>query len=465
MSISKSLSNLNIIDNQNYNDNNENNDFQIDFESINTLGAQYETNESVFIDETDFVNIQENVEEYSDQIQQEILRTNDYSKESTINILPIAQCVDQIEDTDTNCFDDSCEYESNFIPAKDFSIRLGTNEIPRFSCSSHKNNIAVRMAIKKSPSLSKMLVTLSRYAASVRVSILKSPNFIKKKVRLQVENKTRWSSSFLMLESFYRAHQASAFLEDNPCPVTYERIQKYLLILLPAYQFNLIMQKDKSSIADVLPSLEIMLSKWARMELYGEYNVLRNHLIAAFKHKFSYEINSSIYSVAAILNISKLNIWYNRKDCLYIRKSAHSNLLKVRELFEKKKETLKENNYQNSNIANANDTDSNDSLAAFLKDDDYQSNSELESEIKSTTTENEKIEFYQVIEDKEFGTSSTKSFWLKILLLVVIIVMALFRKIFSFFINIHINHNGELKYKLIYYKLIRKFFKFKNLDR
>ena len=87
------------------------------------------------------------------------------------------------------------------------------------------------MAIKKSPSLSKMLVTLSRYAASVRVSILKSPNFIKKKVRLQVENKTRWSSSFLMLESFYRAHQASAFLEDNPCPVTYERIQKYLLIV------------------------------------------------------------------------------------------------------------------------------------------------------------------------------------------------------------------------------------------
>ena len=87
------------------------------------------------------------------------------------------------------------------------------------------------------------------------------------------------------------------------------------------------MQKDKSSIADVLPSLEIMLSKWARMELYGEYNVLRNHLIAAFKHKFSYEIKSSIYSVAALLNISKLNIWYDRKDCLYIRKSANLNLL------------------------------------------------------------------------------------------------------------------------------------------
>jgi hypothetical protein len=136
-----------------------------------------------------------------------------------------------------------------------------------------------------------------------------------------------------MLESFYRAHKADAF--DEGGPVKFVKIQKCLLIFLPAYQFNLIMQKDKSSIADVLPSLEIMLSKWVRMELYGEYNVLRNHLIAAFKHKFSYEIKSSIYSVAALLNISKLNIWYDRKDCLYIRKSANLNLL--REFFVKKK--------------------------------------------------------------------------------------------------------------------------------
>ena len=50
------------------------------------------------------------------------------------------------------------------------------------------------------------------------------------------------------------------------------------------------MQKYKLSIADVLPSLEIVLSIWARMELYGEYNELRKHLIAAFKFKFSYEI-------------------------------------------------------------------------------------------------------------------------------------------------------------------------------
>ncbi len=175
MSISKSMDNMNITE-TNITANHVDDNFQIDFESINTLGAQFEINRSETFDASDFANIQENIEEYSGQIQEEISRTNVYSKANTIML-------------------------------------------------------------------------------------------------------------------------------------------------------TLIMQKDKSSIADVLPSLEIMLSKWARMELYGEYNVLRNHLIAAFKHKFSYEIKSSIYSVAALLNISKLNIWYDRKDCLYIRKSANLNLL------------------------------------------------------------------------------------------------------------------------------------------
>jgi hypothetical protein len=97
------------------------------------------------------------------------------------------------------------------------------------------------------------------------------------------------------------------------------------------------MQKDKSSIAEELPSLEIMLSKWTRMDLFGEYNVLRNNIISAFEHKFSYEIKSNIFNVASLLNISKLKLWYNRKDCLSIRQSAHLYLIQVRNLFDIKK--------------------------------------------------------------------------------------------------------------------------------
>ncbi len=86
---------------------------------------------------------------------------------------------------------------------------------------------------------------------------------------------------------------------------------------------------------------------------FGEYNVLRNNLIEAFKHKFSYEIKSNIYNVASLLNISKLKLWYNRKDCLIIRQSAHLNLIQVRNLFDKKKE-IQEQNTQTSNIESVN---------------------------------------------------------------------------------------------------------------
>ena len=40
---------------------------------------------------------------------------------------------------------------------------------------------------------------------------------------------------------------------------------------------------------------------------------------------------------------------------------------------------------------------SSDSLAGFLEDDNYET----------------KLEFYKIIEDKEFVTTSTKSFWIK----------------------------------------------------
>ena len=154
--------------------------FHIDFESKNTLGSQYEENFPVIID--DFRGIQENVERHSNQIQEEISRTNAYSVDNTITVVDNAEA---IEDNNFGnlVFDESLEYEGGFIPVKDFSIMLGTNEIPRFSCASHKNNIAVRLAIRKSSLLTNTLIS-------------KSPSFIKKKVRLQVENKTsNWKFS------------------------------------------------------------------------------------------------------------------------------------------------------------------------------------------------------------------------------------------------------------------------------
>ena len=93
------------------------------------------------------------------------------------------------------------------------------------------------------------------------------------------------------------------------------------------------MQKDKSSIADVLPTLIITNSKWNRMKVTGIYKSLFNYLVDAMKYKFKYEKNSNYYCVASLFNISKLHIWAKRTDCKFIRDSVISNLVTTAELF------------------------------------------------------------------------------------------------------------------------------------
>jgi hypothetical protein len=65
-----------------------NENFQIDFEPLNISAAQFEVNLPRIVDEKDFRGNQENVEEFSNQIQDEISRTNQYSVESTITVVP-----------------------------------------------------------------------------------------------------------------------------------------------------------------------------------------------------------------------------------------------------------------------------------------------------------------------------------------------------------------------------------------
>jgi hypothetical protein len=75
----------------------------------------------------------------------------------------------------------------------------------------------------------------------------------------------------------------------------------YMQILLPAFNFNLIMQKTNSNIGGVVPNIKILISKWSRMQTNENFKLLCNYLIAVFKHKFNYELNSA---VASLLNVS-----------------------------------------------------------------------------------------------------------------------------------------------------------------
>lgn len=190
-----------------------------------------------------------------------------------------------------------------------------------------------------------MLAIKINYAAKAKNSINLYKLNISKKARLKLEIITRWSASYMMLESFQKAYLRKAFADDNPCPVKLETIELYMQILLPAFKFNLVMQKTSCSIADVVPNLLIMISKWNRMELTGVYKNLCNLLIAAFKHKFAYEMNSTVYSVASLINVSKLSAWLSRNDCIQFRQLGIQSVVPVAISFlEKKNEPTTEIN-------------------------------------------------------------------------------------------------------------------------
>ncbi len=151
-------------------------------------------------------------------------------------------------------FDD---YDRNKgTPIENLNINLGSDDIPRFSCGCHKLNLAIRKAIKAHKPLVNILSKLNKANAHFRRVCKLSKIFRNKKCRLRLENLTRWSSSYLLLESVKRAYDKNAFSKDDPekqCPIELDEIELYLQILKPAYIFSISMQKNNSTIADTLP--------------------------------------------------------------------------------------------------------------------------------------------------------------------------------------------------------------------
>ncbi|RNA01509.1 hypothetical protein BpHYR1_048609 [Brachionus plicatilis] len=111
------------------------------------------------------------------------------------------------EDTENsaNLPDDDFLNESTINLLK---IQKGTNTIPHYSCAAHKINLVRILGL---------LAKLSKYSASVRPSTIISYDFTEKRQN-RCQNGTRWSSSYLMLQSFFKAYEKSAFPTDKPCP-------------------------------------------------------------------------------------------------------------------------------------------------------------------------------------------------------------------------------------------------------
>jgi hypothetical protein len=124
-------------------------------------------------------------------------------------------------------------------------------------------------------------------------------------VRLRInsiENLTRWSSTFLMLESIKHAYDRDAFNENFPCDINLDlkTNEINLQILKPAYELSIKFQKNSGNISDTIPYL-LNLKEFC-INLYsnsfppsaGRFCRL---LVKCVDQKFEYEYNSNIHRV------------------------------------------------------------------------------------------------------------------------------------------------------------------------
>ena len=202
--------------------------------------------------------------------------------------------VDEIEDYDTAKGD----------VFEDFDIEIGDSKIPRYSCACHKANLAVRHAISMHP-IGENLKLLNTSNNHIRKSVELNKVFFKNKARLRIENRTRWSSAYLLLESVKRAYDKQLFDDENDdlrCPLSLKTVETYLQILLPAYRFSISFQNNNTPISALIPSLNRIIYSWETMELDEEDERLTTLLIVCFRHKFKFEFESQVYKVY-LLNI------------------------------------------------------------------------------------------------------------------------------------------------------------------
>ncbi len=169
----------------------------------------------------------------------------------------------------------------------------GSCDLPRFSCANHKIRTVMNSAMKSQTYLLEICKKLSKSNTDVRNCILKNKIFRELKCRPRIYQKTRWCAAFLLLISDKRAYDKGAFDNNIQCPVDNELIEIYLQILLPAYQVTLGFEKNRSSIADVIPAILYLIHVWEKMDISDpKAKELCYFLVHFMKLKFKYELES-----------------------------------------------------------------------------------------------------------------------------------------------------------------------------
>ena len=204
---------------------------------------------------------------------------------------------------------------------------LGSSDLPRISCANHKINLAVRRSIKKTPLMLKDIRKLNIWISKIRKSVELTKVFANGKCRQRLDNETRWGSTFLMLEQIIKAEERGLLEEVKctcPCKVPLATIKNYVSILLPAYLINIGLQRQSATIAEVVPCILRAISDWEviKEKTSTTGKMLCECLIAEFRLRFDYELNSHLYQVTNVyrkylLNISNLIFYLYKGSCCF----------------------------------------------------------------------------------------------------------------------------------------------------
>ena len=147
-----------------------------------------------------------------------------------------------------------------------------------------------------------------------------------KKSRLRGDNITRWSSPFLLLTSFYKAYKKNIFTGENTCPVTLAEIEFYIELLLPAYRFTLLHQRNAANIGEVVPTVQMLIMKYEQFTKDKKKKPFSEALVKYIRIKFQYELDSNVYAVAAYLDTTQLHDWNNRSFAAELIHKAKTSL-------------------------------------------------------------------------------------------------------------------------------------------
>jgi len=196
--------------------------------------------------------------------------------------------------------------------------------LPRISCANHKINLVVKSAIRKHKTIAKHLRILNNFITKIRNTIELNKVFANQKCRLRLENSTRWGSGFLMLERIKKAYSKGLFnldKQDLNLPVPISIINTYLKILKPIYLLNIHLQRDNSSIGEIIPAILNIINKLEIIKLTPKLssscNSLCELLREEIKTRFNYELNSEIYQVKFLFHFILDLIKYILTGCMH----------------------------------------------------------------------------------------------------------------------------------------------------